>query len=298
MRKPWLSILLAIAAGCASSTTFTPDTSLLVPWSEEAQKRLPETPYAARYERDGKALSFVAAHHDHRLGSETFRIIDKEFRRFLPDVVVIEGLETRHGTSPEFYIKAFRRYLREESWPIGEPGFTASIALAQDVPFIGGEPTDQEIRDGVVSGAIEPRDLLYYFVVRQIPQWKRTGEDQEQSFEELFTRCVDRDRRTLDLHDVELADPATFAAWYEARNGRPFRYEEVTTQQSAPIEGGQFTNEISLHIGAVREVHIVRLIADLLERHDRVLVVYGSGHHVQQEKVLEKMLGIPRIDPR
>ena len=297
MKKPWLPVILAIAAGCASSPTFTPDTSLLVPWSEEAQKRFPETPYAARYERDGKSLSFVAAHHDHRLKSKTFRIIDNEFRRFLPDMVVIEGLETRHGTSPEFYIETFMRYLQEESWPIGEPGFTASLALARGVPFIGGEPADEEIRDVVVSGSIEPRDLLYYYVVRQIPQWKRTGEDQTQSFEELFARCVNHDMRTLGLDDEKLADPKTFAAWYEARNGRPFSYEEVTTQQSAPIEGGLFTNGISLRITDVREVHIVNLIADLLDNHDRVLVVYGSGHHVQQEKVLEKMLGTPRIEP-
>ncbi len=297
-RSSWLLVILAIATGCDSSSTFTPDISLLVPWSEKAQQRLPEIPYAARYEHGGKSLSFVAAQHEHHIASKTFQIIDREFRQFLPEVVVIEGLETEHGTSPKFYSDAFRRYLQEESWPIGEPGLTASLASARGIPFIGGEPSDEKIRNVVVAGPIEPRDLLYYYVVRQIPQWKRTGEDQTQSFDELYARCVNHDMQILGLDDEELSDPATFAVWYEVKNGRPFKYEEVTVQHSAPLKGGLFTNEMSLRIGEVRDVHIVRLIADLLNNHDRVLVVYGAGHHVQQEKVLEKMLGVPRIEPQ
>jgi hypothetical protein len=293
-RMSCLFLLLAAATGCASSPPFTPDTSLLVPWTERAQQRFPEPPYAARYERDGKSLSYVAARHEHHYGSRTFQLIDREFRDFLPQVVVIEGLETEHGTSPAFYREAFSRYLEKESWPIGEPGYSASLAQARGIPFIGGEPSDEEIRDAVVTGPIESRDLLYYYVVRQIPQWKRTGEDQTRSFEELYAESVRHDMRKLGLDDDTLADPATFAAWYEVKNGRPFRYEEVTTRQSAPVEGELFTNDMSLRIGAVREVHIVRLIAELLNKHDRVLVVYGAGHHVQQEKVLEKMLGVPR----
>lgn len=313
---------LAILSGCVTSPTFTPDPALLVPWSEERQQRFPAPPYVARYERRGRSLAYVAALHEHRLGCATFRLIESLFDRFRPEVVIIEGIETEHGMSPAFFIDAVESPLQEDCssrqgrsleddralkgdrsqeedlWPLGEPGYTASVALARGVPFIGGEPTDSEIRDAVVEGTIEDRDLLYYYLTRQIPQWKRTGEDQARSFEILFAECIDRDMKRLGLDDMAPADSNHFTAWYEERNGRPFSYEEITTQHTAPIEGESalFTNKMSLRIGEVRDTHIVRLIADLLERHDRVLIVYGAGHHVQQEKVLERMLGAFRIE--
>ncbi len=41
-------------------------------------------------------------------------------------------------------------------------------------------------------------------------------------------------------------------------------------------------------------LHVVRTIADRLRRHDRVLLVYGDGHHIMQERALAAMLGDPR----
>ena len=41
-----------------------------------------------------------------------------------------------------------------------------------------------------------------------------------------------------------------------------------------------FTNEVSLYEDVIRNTHISEVIADMLNQFDRVLVVYGAGHHV------------------
>ncbi len=298
LRASWLPAALLLLAGCTSSPTFVADPSLLVPWSGEAQRRMPEPPYVARYEHEGKSLSYVAARHEHAVGNATFELVERELEAFRPDVVLVEGLETVHGPSPAFYLEGVERTQRGDSYPMGEAGFAASLASAAGIPFFGGEPSEEEIRDSVVVDGMELRDLVYFYVVRQVPQWKRTGEDQEFSFEELFSKALAHYRRALSLEDDTLDDPRAFEAWYRDRNGRPFRYEEITTEVCAPVAGLLFTNDMSLAIGEVRDTHIVRTIAGLLNEHDRVLVVYGAGHHVQQEKVLEKMLGTPRAMAR
>lgn len=290
----WLPAVLLLGAGCASAPEFTADPTLLVPWTDEAQREMPSPPYAACYERGGRTLVYVAALHSHTAGNETFALIECEFEALHPEAVVIEGLETTLGASPEAYLESVERTQRGELYPMGEAGVAASLAAAAGVPFYGGEPSDEEIRDAVLAEGYGLRDLVWFYVVRQVPQWKRTGEDRDATFEELYARAMDHFRRALSLEEGAFDDPRAFEAWYEERNGEPFRYEEITTEVCAPIEGLRFTNEVSHAVGRVRDAHIVHTIADLLNRCDRVLVVYGAGHHVQQAKVLAAMLGEPR----
>ncbi len=42
------------------------------------------------------------------------------------------------------------------------------------------------------------------------------------------------------------------------------RPEEITTEECAPVAGLRFTNDMSFAIGQVRDSHIVRTIADLM----------------------------------
>lgn len=290
-----LAPLVGTLIGCAAPA-LTADPSLLEAWTPEAQGRMPEPPYVARYERDGKALSFLAARHEHVLGSATFLLVEEEIESFRPEVVLIEGLETRHGFSPKFYVDEARVPRSDDRYPMGEPGFAASLAAARDIPFLGGEPSDEEVHEAIVGDEFELIDIVYFYVVRQIPQWKRNGEDEERDFEELSTRRIATEEKRLRIPVGTFARRESFEAWYARRNGRPFDYDEINTQPTAPLdhEGALFTNLLSCRVGEVRDTHIVRQIAALLAHHDRVLVIYGAGHHVQQKRVLEAMLGTPR----
>jgi len=292
--RPTLSWALPLMVlGCSAAPQFVADPSLLIDWSPAAQDRLPLPPYAARYERAGRSLLFVATRHEFDSDGVTCKFIEREVERFRPQVVVIEGLATALGCSPASYVASVERTRGSKRQPMGEAGFTAALATARGIPFWGGEPTDSAIHAALACDGIELRDLVYFFVVRQVPHWRRAEAGRQGSFGQFLARTVSQYRRTLSFDDDTLADPQDFLAWYAARNGHPFDLASVTSEECAPTLGPLFTNELSHRVGKVRDRHIVELIADLLGRHERVMVVYGAGHHVQQAQVLANMMGAP-----
>ncbi|MEW6074085.1 MAG: hypothetical protein AB1726_16000 [Planctomycetota bacterium] len=290
-----LPLVSGFAGACATDPPFHADRSLLAPWSEEAQSRFPAPPYAARYRRSAKSLTYVASRHEHTPGCATFAVVEREFTHLDPEIVVIEGTATADGASPAPYRRWVESMPPDGDWPGGEAAWSASLAMARGIPFLGGEPGPAEIRAGMAATPFDRRDLLLFYVVRQIPQWKRTGEDRRRSFADLYAEVLDHQARAYELDRATLPDPEGFAAWYAEKNGRPFEYGAITPQESAPIAGEDalYTNRISAAVGLVRDSHLANLLADLLNRHDRVLVVYGAGHHAQQADVLQAMLGLP-----
>ncbi len=281
---------------CATSEVYRADASLLVPWSAKAQRELPTPPYAARYADGDRALTFVASRHEHLSGCLTFEVVEREIELLDPQVIVIEGLTSDHGFSPEGYGEWASGMPEGDRWVGGEAAYAASRALALDIPFIGAEPSRLAVREQIEEGPFELRDLVYYVTVRQIPQWKRSGEDEGKTFAELFDRYIVQCGRAYDIGPGEFSDLDDFEQWYAEKNERGFDYDEIDTNVTAPIasDDALFTNRISARVGAIRDAHITGVIADMLNRYDRVLVVYGAGHHVQQARVLEDMLGGPR----
>jgi len=231
-----LAACAALAPGCAARPAFRADPALLVTWSAEAQERFPEPPYVARYERRGRALSFVAALHEHRPESATFRLVERELALLAPEAVVIEGLASAHGPAPGFYRELVASTAQDEVRLLGEAGHAAALATARGIPFVGGEPTPREVSGALVRGPDDLRDLIHYYVVRQIPQWKRTGADRGRTFDELYTQFIADQARAHGFEPGAFADPRAFEAWYEEKNGRRFVYEEITTEEGAPIE--------------------------------------------------------------
>jgi len=54
-------------------------------------------------------------------------------------------------------------------------------------------------------------------------------------------------------------------------------------------------NKLSCIDDEYRDSSIVEVIAEMLNKYDRVFVIYGAGHHVVEHKVLREMMGEPII---
>ncbi len=295
---PTLALLLGLVTGCSTTEPFHADHSLLEAWSAKAQAARPDPPYATTYRAGGKTLVYVASRHEHEPGNATFATVSREFEALSPEVVIIEGMASSNGLSPAFYREWVASMPPDGIWPGGEAAWSASLAMARGIPFVGGEPAPGRILEGMESSPYGLQDLLGYFLVRQIPQWKRTRQDQDQDFTELFEQMMSQMQQAYEFDDSERFDVDEFRRWYERSNGRPFAYEQITTQEAAPLEGPDVltTNRISVCEDRIRNTHIADVIADMLNRFDRVLIVYGAGHHVQQAAVLREMVGPPVED--
>lgn len=71
-----------------------------------------------------------------------------------------------------------------------------------------------------------------------------------------------------------------------------FAYK-LALQKRIPFAGSELEGAMSEHTSYERDIAVVNRLAELLAQYNRVLVVYGAGHFVQQELVLTKMLGAP-----
>lgn len=84
-----------------------------------------------------------------------------------------------------------------------------------------------------------------------------------------------------------------FERWYRTRVRLNKPLDDLTYNDSGPANGptANYLQRIGSARDRPREKAIVRSIERMLNRHDRVLVVYGSGHLVKQRKVWEALLG-------
>jgi hypothetical protein len=72
---------------------------------------------------------------------------------------------------------------------------------------------------------------------------------------------------------------------------------KLALQERIPFVGAELEGKMSDHTSYERDIAVVSYVAELLNKYDNVMVVYGAGHYVQQELVLEKMLGSPKLIP-
>jgi hypothetical protein len=84
-------------------------------------------------------------------------------------------------------------------------------------------------------------------------------------------------------------------AWYQLGLDRPYDPAEIRSGDTAPLGGPGATlpQRVNFQVNHARNEHIVGVIAAMLDDHDRVLVVYGGGHLLQQEPVLQALFGRP-----
>ncbi|MBI4860390.1 MAG: hypothetical protein HY815_09025 [Candidatus Riflebacteria bacterium] len=80
---------------------------------------------------------------------------------------------------------------------------------------------------------------------------------------------------------------------------------QLVIKESSEVVGPNAANDalvpqrVSAENGLIRDIHLVQVIAQMLNRNDRVVVVYGGGHFQTDQACLERMLGRPRfIRPR
>lgn len=265
--------------------------ALVIPYSYEAEKNLPfEEPYLAHFSKNGFDLYFVAAHHATSTNSKTFSLIRKVFSLFQLHSAIIEGYPNVEGESPSSFIEEIKRTSTAQKYKWGESAFTAQMAWAHGIPFIGAEPTDKEVFLEVRRNAYTLNDFLGFYFVRQIPQYHRQGE--MANIMTLFNSFMFEIHKELGLLHYKGFEFSDFLKWYSEKNGQTFDHEKIDSETSAPLKDGRlFTQRISHVVGLARDRYIVEVISKQLRKHHKVLVVFGKSHLAQEQIAIETAMG-------
>lgn len=246
-------------------------------------------PYLARFEKNGRVLVYVAARHEATRSNPTMALIRRAFDEDKPEFLVIEGVP--NGAEGGFLAYA-RRNCGADACPAGEPAFAALLAEEAKIPFAGGEPRDEQVIPAMAKLGYDRRDLFNFYFVRRIPQYRREG----RLGEPLAALHADY----LKSYPLFHGDGFTyegFEAWYRERNGKKFALAAFDDDEVAPKgKGAYYTQRLSAAINLVRNRFAVQLLAEKLNAHRAVLIVYGGSHFLMERRALERTLGKARID--
>lgn len=278
------------------------DPGLLRPLTLEAasqQHQEEERPFIAHYRHGDRELVYLAAVHSTKRGSETFGLIEDMFSEPPPlDAVLIEGLTRQEGESPQWYLNEVRASMTEDRVPHEQSGCAADLAATHNVPFFGGEPRDAKIWEGVQKLGFEPLDLLGFYLVRNVPQWQRQGEDPDDRLQHDAAPLLQNFAERLNLQEEKIPSLDEIRAWYQERTGKLLRADEPVKTFGPYADSPEFLHRLSAAVDGVRDRETLSYIEQLLNQFARVAVIYGSSHWPRLAPSLEAALDPPEIRKR
>ena len=269
-----------------------PDLSLLQPRRQDDQDPdVTGAPYVALFEKDGKQLLFLAAKHEKDIeNAPTHELVRKAIDWLEPDVVIIEGVRTSEGPNPQRFLGNARR--RVESGSAPESLYAAVLGIDSGAIVIGGEPDPEATTDVIHEAGYSDSDLLGFLLARRMVQMVRNQDLTRDEFDSQANKALRFLKRKFKIRsDFDAND---FLNWYKRNLGEKFKARKIRSEVNPMlVDEPTILRKMAILAMKAREYNLAELEARMLQEHDRVLVVYGSGHLRWERRMLEDMMGLP-----
>ena len=248
-------------------------------------------PFTAIYKKGDVSLVFVGVRHVFTSKNDTSRAIDAGFAAASPAIVVLEGFPTVMGENPAPLVKEAREreFPEADDHARGEAMYTASLALQQSIPFVGGEPTREQQKAALERKGYATRDIAFASIVGGLSQSLRAGDltgANDPKLREVFEYWARSFAREYKMQPMSFED---FSAQYRSTFHEDIARDTELTTRSDP----GMTTAVALLSQAdmiTRDEHLLATIKKELESKERVLVVYGASHWTTLSAELERML--------
>ncbi|MFA6237822.1 MAG: hypothetical protein WC635_10880 [Bacteriovorax sp.] len=259
----------------------------------EAEEKY-KAPFIASYTYGEKNLVFVATLHTSGAGNTTHKSIEKAFNEFKPDFLIVEGSAFTIISDPDdiAYSKAC---VKRKFKYCGEDAYAISQALKAKIPFSYGEPGDASVFEVLKKNAIAAEEMIVFYTLKNIPQWRRTALDTREDLKTLWNRKLNE---TLTKYSKKFgASPVmnaeNFKKIYKAKMGADFNFINITDATISPQidKNPTWINKMAHAVDVVRENFLVNQMEKRLNKYKKVLVVYGVSHLVKQREMLSNTLG-------
>lgn len=277
------SFVILLLSGCASKPIHRDPATFVFPaWTPALQANEPYAfPYVSKFWNLDESLVYVAANHRYDTEDSTFKTVKAVFETYPVRVLVIEGFVSSLGLNPGSVLSRVNECRETNYKTCGENHYAVRWAVERGIPVMPAEPTDMDIFNGLKVHGVSPDDLVYFYLVRQIPQW-RAQKLIDQSFKQKAEEFMDHYYEVIGM--PKRSSFAAFEKWFRAKNltGRKlldFDYTDVEPPRHLPATDFQ---KLSAEILDIREKHIVQITLQMLKEYKHVLVVYGGMHLPRQ----------------
>jgi hypothetical protein len=270
-----------------------PDLSLIRDYTREAAN-VWRAVAVTHFQQDNKNLYYINAHHVTNTNNATCETVRKAILAFEPQLVIIEGLPTQCGISPAGYLDYLHAEEVPRNFPAGEISYAAFLASQKGIPFVGGEPSDEDTFANMEAEGYSIQDVMAFYLVRSIPQYRQHGQIiNEVTFDAFATEFLRDDGNFGHVAPSQRLTLQEFKAWFESHSRASQTLLTITPEDFAPYasEDADYLQRLNRALTLIRERHLNALIGNALSDHDKVLVVYGDGHLFQSSRVFEQMLG-------
>jgi len=255
----------------------------------EKNEKYPEPPYFVKFEKKKKKLLYIAARHEIGTNNQTAKLIRQVFIDYHPKIVIIEGFQP--NSVNEALEEEIKSCQPKNFKDCGESILSGYLAKKNGAHIVTGEPSDQIIFDELLKKGYSAEDYLGFYLLRQIPQWKREHkiDNNLEWISNLFLKTCLENVKEEGNFDFE-----RFKIWHKDKMNYPFTLDKHNEHTVAP-KSHLFMHNLWLTIERIREENILKTIEKAISQHDIVLIVYGASHFTVEKNVLTHFFGSPEV---
>ncbi len=260
-------------------------------YSEHFWVTSPERTRAYSYElaKGNKRLTMLGVPHVHNPEDPMYHYISEHMNFHKPDLVLVEGMEGIQDQKEKVLNKVLGMS-DTEAKTLGENMYALKRASESGIDFESPEPTLSSQTTFLIREGFSKRDIILHYVTRQLEQYYRTDEDAFASRKDEFI-----DKTLFEVEARSGIPPEEFAGLAVGVREDISKTVETSMKERVdpmPREGRIDTvgNEISSVLTHYRDTYILTRVIEALKKHDRIMVVYGSGHAVTLEPALRALM--------
>lgn len=276
----------------------------------DAYGELPGKPCVAEFSAEGKQLHYIAAKHTlvkrdtegnviSKTPNPTLDLIDEQLRYFKPDFIIVEREEKICSGAPSIDIGKVDAEGHEKTIH-SESEYAEYRAIKNGISYQGAELSDSVLADGMEKLGYQRSDVLYFYALHFIPHLTEDAKKpiSEEELKSHINRYLNRWSGEYGLPEGENHNYDSMKRWFEDHNtNSDLTLGGVKTWSFAPLRGenATFFQKMGADTGDIREAHLNNTIQEALNKHDKVMVVYGAGHLAQSLPVYKAAMGAPKF---
>ncbi|GAA4313061.1 hypothetical protein GCM10023149_08660 [Mucilaginibacter gynuensis] len=290
-----IALACLLFAGCvgSQSRSTTADTTHVYPTVSylkiklDAAGHLPTNPYIRVYKNGPREIVFCGTNHLDHSDTENpmYTTIENKFFEIKPDICVNEGGDVS---------KRVYKDRHEAISKNGEIGLIKILADSLKIQCINGDMTDSLEFKGLLKHYTKGEMLAYIATERCM--WSVSPEKFNDTafISKKYKNFIEG--YIIKTGNVNLTSEEQTLAFYKANYqkllNRPFSFEEL--EPTNPFSPKGKFQEIGRRSKEIRDQSLLKTIDTLLNKHDKVFIVFGGWHLLTSEPGLQQIINKKR----